>query len=82
MVTSSFTLPEGNYVIQWEATPGATAGCFHGGFLRAIDGTYTQDFGGHGPGVGATLADNITPGDYYFDVISGCANWTMLIARL
>ena len=82
MMTQPFTLAAGNYVVQWEATPGATTGCFHGGYLRAVDGAYSEDFGGHGPGVGFTLADAVTPGTYYLDAISGCAEWTMVIARL
>jgi hypothetical protein len=82
MMTQPFTLAAGNYVVQWEATPGATAGCFHGGYLRAVDGSYSEDFGGHGPGVGSTLADAVTPGTYYADAVSGCAEWTIVIARL
>jgi hypothetical protein len=78
--TPPFTLAEGNYTIRWVATPGATTGCFHGGYLRAVDGSYSEDFGGHGPGDGETLADAVMPGHYYLDAISGCDDWTMTIA--
>jgi hypothetical protein len=78
--TPPFALGGGNYTVHWAATPGTSTGCFHGGFLRAVDGTYSKDFGGHGPGAGETLADAVMPGHYYIEAISGCDDWTMMVA--
>ena len=83
MKTALFTLRGGNYVITWTATPNSKVGCFHGGALRALEGTFSEHFGSttnsQAPATGETRAYNVPPGQYYVETTSGCDDWTMTI---
>ncbi len=82
--TQRFELSGGDYVVRWTASSANTFGCFHGAFLRSVDGTSTfEDVGselinGRRTVNGETNLYGLGPGQYYFDVNSGCS-WSLTI---
>jgi hypothetical protein len=83
MNTLPFRLGGGNYSVDWTAKDRSTAvGCFHGGSLKAVDGS--PMFATVGGGMvekgksrsGTTQIYNVKPNTYYLDMISSC-DWTV-----
>jgi hypothetical protein len=84
--TAPFELSGGDYHIVSTATDGATSrvGCFHATNLVSADGAIREGGGDVEPGGGQTASAEsyvygLPAGRYYFDIISGCGDWTVTI---
>jgi hypothetical protein len=69
---------EGNYAVDWTATPASSGGCFHGASLERADGTSLFESLANAilkdaePKTGSTNLYNLDAADYYVNASSGC----------
>lgn len=76
---------EGDYVVNWTATPHTAVGCYHGASLKA-DGDRTtfemlvnETINDGAKHTGATSLYDMAAGSYYVDASSGC-DWAFTFA--